>query len=196
MRILCVLCFVFILFGCGTQSVPLPQPENVPKTVRLQNENGREIGFGIHFRGDVFVAPDHLLQNGDLFVDETLIEIVARDFDHDVLFFRFDESFVGETVFSENPPAIGKTYYRSGGTAFQTLTPKHIGGDFSLGGESEKMNLIVFEGIINPGESGMPVFDLSGKVYSMLIAADLIEGISYGVRSDVLLELYRDQLAE
>lgn len=188
------------LVGCVAQ-INLPSNElkvlvQKPLALALQDSTGNTLGFATAFKPGVLIAPDHLWQVDEaLYYENQAIEVLARDFRHDVLFFKIpNRAITQQTIWSEVPPGVGQTldWETENGTLSAAVFSAKA--DFKLG-NVEVEDLMQLSVTATAGDSGKPLFDpVTAETYGMLVAGDSLSGVSYFVRSDVILTLAEEYL--
>ena len=188
--------------GCTTSLnlSEVPKPDEiileVPKSLALEDEFGNTLGFATQLRPSIFVAPDHLWQTaGELYYKNHPIEVLARDFRHDILFFTVPEAvFVYNTGWSSNPPGVGQALSWQEDLVLAEATVFSAKADFAIGNTAVE-DLMQIDVATSPGNSGKPLFNVqTNRIYGMLVATDTIKDVSYFVRSDVILTLAAEYL--
>ncbi|NCP67773.1 trypsin-like peptidase domain-containing protein [Candidatus Peregrinibacteria bacterium] len=171
-------------------------PAEPPVSIPLEDDSGKTLGFGTPLRPGVFVAPDHLWQvSQSLFYNDRPIEVLARDFRHDLLFFRLEnQTFTAFPIWSNNPPGVGQNLSWQAGNEIKTAPVFSAKAEFELGSVTVE-ELMQISTVTDPGNSGKPLYDTrSNKIFGMLIASDSFKDVSYFVRSDVILKLANEYL--
>lgn len=186
-------CFSFIDSPQVDLDIVLFEP---PVAFGLTDASGNQLGFATPVNEQVLVAPDHLLQTGEsLYFQNSLIEVLARDFRHDLFFFEVEGlAFSSVPTWSHTPPGVGQTLAWNSGAIQNQAAVFSARADFLLGTAviEDTMQLST---LIDPGNSGKPLYDpKNNKTYGMLIASDRLKGVSYFIRSDEILTLAEDYL--
>ena len=167
-----------------------------PVSIALEDDSGNVLGYGIPVRPEVFVARDHLWQVSEsLYFKDYPIEVLARDFRHDLLFFRLsNQVFTEFPQWSTQPPGVGQSLtweVESGTNSAPVFSAK---ADFELG-TIKVEELMQLSAVTKPGNSGKALYDAETKeVFGMLVASDSFKDVSYFVRSDVVLNLALEYL--
>ena len=185
----------FGLMGCGggnAKTIPSVE-ENIPAVVGLENRDGEIMGYGTRLYEDVFVCPDHIWQEAEkLYFGQWAIKVLARDFRHDMLFFRLPPSYERRRlVWKNRAPSLGEKLYWFDGAQLHGVSVISTNETFTLD-EVVIKDLMAVDGILEPGDSGSPLFDRSGYIYGMLVATDRGKEKSYFVRADKILELLEE----
>ena len=193
--------FSLTLLGCV--KVPLPEEVQIkkdittpPVTYGLEDDSGNVLGFATPINKHILVAPDHLRQSEEtLYFQNKAIEILARDFRHDLLFFKVEDlTFESVPVWSNKPPGAGQRLSWDSSEAKNEATVFSTRSSFDLGSTviEDTMEIKV---IVLPGDSGKPLYDpVSHTIYGMLIATDALKGVSHFIRSDEVLTLAKEYL--
>lgn len=168
--------------------------KNPPKSIVLEDDSGNQLGYATPLQSDVLVAPDHLWQvSQSLYYGEQAIEVLARDFRHDLIFFTVPGlKFDAWPVWSNKPPGVGQGLAWNNMKAVKSAPVLSAKADFELGNVAieDVMQLSV---TTNAGSSGLPLYDeQTNRVYGMLISTDAFDDVSYFVRSDIILSLADD----
>ncbi len=187
------------LMGCQPASTPEIKTElavmNPPKSVELEDDSGNLLGYATPLQGNVLVAPDHLWQvSQSLYYGEQPIEVLARDFRHDLIFFTVPGlKLEAWPVWSNKPPGVGQVLSWNKSVGLVESAPVlSAKADFKLGSVAieDVMQLSV---VTSAGSSGLPLYDEeTNRIYGMLIATDAFNDASYFVRSDIILSLAND----
>ncbi len=186
---------ILFLSACSIEkSVEIDHGNTIPSVIVLENSESEIVGKAIPFSASIYVAPDHLWQSaGELFFQGKPIEVLVRDFQHDVLFFEPKQSGWYETpLWKDNPPAVGEVLSWFDG--FQLHKVKVVGSEETFFSYDEITNLMSVETVLEPGDSGSPLFDEMGNIYGMLIGTDIEKNKSYFVRSDIIQDLAAEYL--
>ena len=59
-----------------------------------------------------------------------------------------------------------------------------------------KTNLIAFSGVVKNGDSGLPVYDQSGKVWGIIVGSDTTSNLSYAVPTEWILKFVAENIDE
>ena len=195
MRFIILICSLFILGACAPNSVNIDKDlltlseRVIPKSYKLQTPSNTPLGKSIKITPILFLTPDHLYQKENaLYHNNKELKIISRKFDQDILFFEGITTNENPVEINDMPPKIGEVIYWLHDNETATGKVLALSAEFEINNRVIK-NLISFEGVAMPGDSGSPVFDVSGKLYGMIIGADREEGITYAVRGDRVLEL-------
>ena len=177
------------------EEVSSTSPEEIPLIVPLEDQKGGQVGYGFLWEKEVFVTADHLweMNPGGLLWNGSEIEVLVRDFEHDVLFFRLPYKPINTNRISGHPPAIGKTLYYEEESGTQKLVVAQKNEILDLGYQTKK-RLFSLNGIVQKGTSGTPLFDEEGMIFGMIIGLDEKAQKTFGVRSDVIEELAGEYL--
>lgn len=190
----------FILSACTSQDETFlvsPEIAVVPTSYALEDDSGNVLGFATPINSTVLVAPDHLWQASEsLYFQNKSIEILARDFRHDLFFFKVDDLFFSSVpTWSSTPPGVGQRLSWLSGSTLNQASVFSARADFILG-ETTITDTMQLSGLIDPGDSGKPLYDLkNNKTYGMLVATDKLKNVSYFIRSDVVLALMEEYLS-
>ncbi len=186
---------LFVLTSCTQQVEPTKIKKisvwDVPDFIVVKNKDGFPLGKGFLVQKNIGIMPDHLYEtDNELFINENKIEILARDFENDILAFRLKENSGKILELSNTPPHIGKqVYWFDGETKSSNILA--VGIEFEANSE-KKINLISFSGETVHGASGGVVFDESQKVWGMIIGADTEKKEIFAVRSDVIKDFIKN----
>ena len=169
--------------------------EVIPTVLLLEDGRGRVVGKAIPFEKNIYITPDHLWQKtGKLYFEGKPIEVLVRDFRHDVLFFTLKKELSQSVSWHNVPPSLGQKLYWFDG--FQIHKTTVLGVNESFIAEDKIINLMSVEGKLEPGDSGTPLFDDRGNIYGMLISTDVERKRSYFVRADIIRELSEEYLKD
>ncbi len=189
----------FILSSCVAQDetfLDSPVVGVLPTAYSLEDDSGNVRGFATPISRRVWVTPDHLWQTSDgLYFRNKSIEVLARDFRRDLLFFKVEDLvFSSLPTWSDTPSGVGQTLaWNSVGRTHQAQVFS-TRADFVLG-EMVIEDAMQISALIDPGSSGKPLYDpKSNKIYGILMAADKLKNVSYFIRSDEILTLAKDYL--
>ncbi len=184
--------FLFLLgvlfLGCDSlKSVSL---EVVPGIYSVFSVEGERVGNSFYYK-DTFILPEHVYEEGIL-IEGSRYEILLRDFARDVVFLMgkdVSKDMMKRTAgLSSRLPEIGMELYRWDGIGFEVHRVEAVDVSFEIHG-SVKKNLLQLSGSVDPGVSGMPVFDQKGVVYGMIMGSDRKKDQSYAVRSDIIKKM-------
>ncbi len=195
-----IFCLVFFLAGCSVNPEPKAShiaDQNIPLAVILEDEAGGVIGKGTQFQEDIYIAPDHLWQQGGkLYADGYPIKVLVRDFRHDLLFFRTASKPSGSALtWVETPPGVGTKLFWHDGNRIHEVHVMSTKGTFATQ-QVEIEQLMTVDDTLSHGDSGSAVFDEKGHIHGILIATDLVEGVSYFVRGDRIRALAEEYLED
>jgi len=195
-----IIIFSFLLVGCTELSQKEVIPPQLPPHIILQNEAGESVGIAVPIKEWIFVTADHLREKyGDIYWQEKKLEILARDFD-DNLLFLINESWNGQDgVWSSMPPAVGEEIFWTNPSDLgeqnifeeqvQSISQKIIA-------EEQSKKRITISGTAELPNSGSPVFGRDGKIFGIIIGADKTKNESYAVRGDVIVNILEEHLRE
>lgn len=196
---------IFFLLGCqnrieGNVDSPLFQ------TIKLSNREGRDVGIAIQIKNDIFLTADHLLQKStDLYHNNSKIKVIARDHPHDLLIFKIYnkdalmvnpliKSMVNEDFELNNREGFNIFYW---GTADNTKKLDFLRKEKTYNIEQEeKKDILIFSGIIAPGDSGSPFFDREGNIQGILIGANTDDDHALGISSEVISNFLSENVDE
>lgn len=188
-----------ILGGCALDVEPEIEVEAVgekPVAFALEDDSGNQLGYAIALEPNLLVAPDHLWQVSEsLYYEGKAIEVLARDFRHDLIFFRVPGLKLDSLpTWSNKPPGVGQElqWEREGiASAAPVLSAR---AEFVIG-NTEVQDLMQLSVATDPGSSGLSLFGKETHyIYGMLVATDAVKDVSYFVRSDVVLNLAEEYL--
>ena len=193
---------LFFLTGCSfftNEADVLPPPH-----VFLKSDSGEVIGMAVPVRGSVFVTADHLLEKfGGLYWQEEPVDIVARDFDNDLLFFRIDNWTGEDAMWSDTPPAVGEDIFWIDAQALTVLEKDRRPSlakervralSQKLSEEDIRENKIVLSGAADALNAGSPVFGRTGKVFGIIIGADTQGETSFAARGDMVVKILEENM--
>jgi len=188
---------ILVLTGCG---IAEDKSGSFPSYIILQNSDGRVIGAATEIEANVFVTADHLLEKSkSLFHEGQKVQILGRDFEHDLMVFSLGiprlKSWVNEHNILVNEGQVGDKVFWFDGEQFREESILSVLEDFIIE-DHVKKNLMVLSGIISPGDSGMPVFNNEGGIQGILIGADKAENISFAVSADIILQFITENIDE
>ncbi len=192
-----IIIFSFLLVGCSNvseQEEILPQ---LPPHIVLQNELGEIVGMAVPIREQIFVTADHLRgKYGDLYWQEKKLEVLARDFD-DNLLFLINETWNGQDgVWSSMPPAVGEEIFWTNPTALgeANISQEQVQSISQRITEEQKGKRIIISGTAELPNSGSPVFGRKGRIFGIIVGADKTKNESYTVRGDVIVNILEEHL--
>lgn len=190
----------FVLTGCSVQLDFSNEPTVLegawPQAIQLEDDSGNKLGYATPLRSEVLVAPDHLWQEaGALFYQDQAIEVLARDFRHDVLFLRVpNQVFTEIPAWSTEPPGVGQKLQWGDESAPQEAPIYSAKAELGIGNFAVE-NLMLVDTVLQPGDSGRVLHEPdTDLVYGMLVGTDKLEEVSYLVRSDLILGLAEEYL--
>ncbi len=167
-----------------------------PTAFPLEDEFGNTLGYATPVRSSVLVAPDHVWQSTQsLYYQNVPIEVLARDFRHDVLFFTVPELEIQSLpLWSDTPAGVGQILTWESGSQIQSALVSAAREDLVIGATTVE-KLMTLPTVTEPGDSGQPLYNAEDlKVYGMLIASEALTKKSYFVRSDIILGLAKSYL--
>lgn len=204
-----IVCFlgVFItalsMFGCEEtffqSTTPKLETVEIAPSLAITDRAGNPVGWGVALFENTIIVPDHLLQvHRELFWQQQPITILARDFESDIMGGELAFYAGPMADFASTPPLVDTfLYWGSKREKLQSTQVLGVNEPFHIPGIDEKMlSLIQLQGVIQPGDSGLPVFDDRGVVYGVLVAADKQNGVSYALRADHLRAFINENLLE
>ncbi len=180
------------LFSCNQQiRIKNTLKIETPDFIVLSDLNKQPLGRAFLVSKNIGIAPDHLYEvSNELFYENEKIEILARDFENDILAFKVEKENKVILELSNMPPDIGKqVYWFDGKQKISNILA--VGVEFKADFK-KKRNLISFSGEALPGASGGIVFDENQKVWGMIIGADVIKKEIFAVRSDVIKQFVKE----
>ncbi|MCF7831216.1 hypothetical protein K9M41_04480 [Candidatus Gracilibacteria bacterium] len=193
-----IIVFSLLLVGCtgiSHKEETLPQ---LPPHIILQNEVGERVGMAVPIKENIFVTADHLREKyGDLYWQEKELEVLARDFD-DNLLFLVNESWQGQNgVWSSMPPAVGEEIFwsnpsREGDANISQEQVQSIAQKITEQEQTGKR--IIISGTAELPNSGAPVFGRKGQIFGIIIGADKTKNESYAVRGDIIVNILLEHL--
>lgn len=159
---------------------------------RSESTMAQPIGYAIPLDVGMVAAPDHMLQQFAHIVWEGKTAAVARrDFSRDMALLRIGGWDGVYPRLSDVPPAVGQELFWLSGGEKKSGEVTGLDQSFHVA-ENEKTHLIAVSGLVEPGDSGGALFDARGVIYGMIIGVDRTTKTLYAVRSDILLDFYRD----
>ncbi len=201
---------VLLLWGCK-QSVEVGQNPIIPPQIILQNAEETDVGFAVPVGDEIFVTVDHLLDFSEtLFHDSAEAEVIARDFDRDLLVFKLDGSThnpstpdkqnvsplkKGEKIFADSPPGMDGEVFWLDGQEIRREKVISLSEFFHTNGQV-KRNLIAISGTAETGKSGAPIFDQNGKIFGLLVGSNKEKNITFVTRSDFILDFLAKNVDE
>ena len=193
---------LLLLTGCSLSSGDfdiLPPPH-----IFLKSDSGEVIGMAVPIQDSVFVTADHLLEKfGGLYWQEETVDIVARDFDNDLLFFRIDNWTGEDAMWSDTPPAVGEDIFWIDAQALTVLEKDRRPSlakervralSQKLSEKDIRENKIVLSGAADTLNAGSPVFGRTGKVFGIIIGADTQNKASFATRGDRIVRILEENL--
>lgn len=185
-----------VLLGACAQELPslgeALETSTAPIVVfPLEDDSGNILGFGTPLKDSVFVAPDHLWQVSQaLYYQGSPIEVLARDFRHDLIFFALPNQTIATwPAWSNKPPGVGQVLSWKRDEVVNSAPVLSARAEFLLGNVAVE-DLMQLSVRTDAGSSGLPLYnEATNQIYGMLIAADALNDVSYFVRSDVILTL-------
>ncbi|MCF7812402.1 serine protease [Candidatus Gracilibacteria bacterium] len=193
-KIVILLFSLFVLSCTEVPEVEIRTSTNVPFHILLSNSTGDIVGMGVPIQDQVFVTADHLLEHHKILQWQSVpLEIVARDFDNDLLYFRLPTWRGIYPQWSTSPPAVGSEIFWMDGSR---LTEQKVHSVSNITEDQIDKDVITISGVSNLGNSGSPVFDAEGKIFGILVGGDKSEELSYVVRSDMILEILEENMED
>ena len=151
----------------------------VPSVFSLSNEAGLIVGQSFAIDKDGFVTAEHVWEKHQpLFVNGVPIEILARDSAADLLYFSLSSQsgkILDVASFKQSPIINRETLQWKNASGI--VVGLHV--DVSIA-DRAYIDLIELKGLVEPGDSGLPVYDLKNKVVGMIVGGG--EGVVYVVR--------------
>jgi hypothetical protein len=191
MKKLLLLFLGYFFWGCQQQpELNTRKTLEIPSHVLLEDSQSETIGIGVPIDDRVFVTADHLLEKYEnIFWKEHEIEIFARDFDNNILFFRLPHWIGLDVRWSDSPPVIGSEIFWMNDLS---ISQEHVHSIKKLSKDQIQKDIIVISGIANIKNSGAPIFDAQGKVFGILVGGDKTQKLSFAIRSDVILDILQE----
>jgi hypothetical protein len=191
------LLFLFFFLTTCSQKVEINKKEiieiKIPNFIVINNKKNQPLGKAFLVKNDIWITPDHLYEKTpDLYVDGEKINILARDFEYDILAFSLIKKTNNNLELSNTPPEIGKDIYWFD----KELKKSKIistNNKFSSNYQNKK-NLISFSGITTTGASGSVVFDDNGIIWGMIVGANNTNQKIFAVRSDNILKFIKNTI--
>ncbi|MCF7917835.1 serine protease [Candidatus Gracilibacteria bacterium] len=194
MKKLLILCAVF-LYGCGMQQqeeARIVIPPRTPFHILLSDTTNHVVGMAIPIQDKIFVTADHLLQTYEnIFWKGEEIQVLARDFDNDLLFFTLDRWVGNEAIWSDSPPVVGSAIFWVDGAE---IAEEQVHSIAELGEDQIKRDVLVLSGTSDVPNSGSPVFDATGKIFGVLVGGDMSRKVSFAVRADVVRRILKESM--
>ncbi len=195
-----IILFLSLFFvGCTEISHKEEMLPQLPPHIILQNEAGEVVGMAVPIKERIFVTADHLREKyGDLYWQDQELEVLARDFD-DNLLFLINEAWSGQDgVWSSMPPAVGEEIFwpnpsRLGDANISQEQVQSISQRIT---EEQKGKRIIISGTAELPNSGSPVFGRKGQIFGIIVGADKTKNESYTVRGDVIVNILEEHLRE
>jgi len=163
MRTLLSLIVVLFLSGCVSSGPPT--------ILDVTNSEGTTVGHSFAIDKNMFVTADHVFQaHKPLFVHNKLINISQRNTDQDWLKFKLVKGMIKNlrvARFAKGPVEVGEVIFWFGEEGVVLSVGENV--EFR---EKTYADLIIVSGTVEPGYSGVPVYNKKGHVLGMIIGGE------------------------
>ena len=172
------------LWGCDSSKITVQKPP----FLLLEGSDGVSVSYGVPLNESVVMTADHVWQKHDsLHWNEHELEVLLRDFDHNVVFLLLPGWRGGVPDFSDVPPALGNQLYRldpeKGVVSLQVQA-------FDAENKHQVAEKVILDGDATECTSGSPIFDAEGTVYGVLVGADLSQKTAQIARIDSVMSFW------